>query len=322
MFKFFISFPGLYMGWGLGSNHAATVFGPQVIAGSIRYRTATILAAIFILVGALLEGPKCFKTVGGVTNLIAGSAFVATLSAALMIHLMNYLKIPVSTTEAIVGALIGIGLLQHTEIHYKTLTKIFTCWVINPFAAIIIAYLLYKFLAFVWQKRVKNLMVFNRVVGILSIIIGCYAAYSLGANNVANATGAFYKTGVFTHHEEFMLALFGGVSISLGILTYSRRVMETVGKNITLLDPFSALVAILAGALILHLFAQLHIPVSSSQAIVGAVVGVGLVKGTRAIHKKTLIKIVWGWVFNATGAALLAFILGWGVRLIFPQFLL
>ena len=318
MFKFLISFPGLYMGWGLGSNDAANVFGPQVNAGSIRYRRATILAAVFIMVGALLEGSKCFETVGGITVLIAGSAFVATLGAALMINLMSYLRIPVSTTEAMVGALIGIGLLQHTAIDKLRLIKIFSCWVINPIAAVVIAYLLYKFLAFVWQRRVKNLMVFNRTVGILSIIIGCYAAYSLGANNVANATGALVGAGVLT---PLVGAALGGASISLGVLTYSRRVMETVGKDITLLDPFSALVAILAEAILLHFFAQIHVPVSSSQAIVGAVVGAGMVKGMGAIHKKTLIRIVLGWIFNVIGAALLAVILGWGIRLIFPQFM-
>lgn len=313
MFKPLIPFPGLYMGWGLGSNDAANVFGPQVNSEIIKYRNAVVLTAIFVIVGALLEGRKCFETVGGVTDLVIWTAIVSTLAAALTVNLMTYLKLPVSTSQAIIGAIIGISLLSRTKIEYTLLSKVFICWILTPLGAVIIAYLLYKFLAFVWQRRVKNLMVFNRIVGISSIIIGCYAAYSLGANNVANTTGPF--VGVVPGFSPLMATLLGGGSIALGALTYSRNVMYTVGKKITPLDPFSALIAVLAEAVTLHIYAQIHVPVSSSQAVVGAVVGVGLVKGMRMVNKKTLGNIFTGWIFTLVGSGAVAYSLGWIVRL-------
>ncbi len=317
MFRFLIPLPGLYMGWGLGSNDAANVFGPQVNSEVIKYRRAVILTAIFVIIGALLEGRKCFETVGGITNLVIWTAVVSTLAAALTVNLMSYLKIPVSTSQAIIGAIIGVGLLRHTKIEYTLVRKVFLCWILTPLGAIVIAYLLYKFLAFVWQRRVKNLMVFNRIVGIFSIIIGCYAAYTLGANNVANTTGPF--VGVVPGFSPLMATLLGGGSIALGALTYSRNVMYTVGKKITPLDPFSALIVVLALAITLHIYAQLHVPVSSSQAVVGAVVGVGLVKGMRMVNKKTLGNIFTGWIFTLIGSGAVAYSLGWIVRLFISE---
>ena len=313
MFKFLIPFPGFYLGWGLGSNDAANVFGPQVNSEVIRYRTATILTAVFVIIGALFEGRKCFETVGGITNLVIWTAVVSALAAALTVNLMSYLKIPVSTSQAVIGAIIGIALLNHTAIDNTLLKKVFICWILTPLGAVVIAYLLYRFLAFIWQRRVKNLLVFNRIVGISSIIIGCYAAYALGANNVANTTGTF--VGLVPGFSPFMATLLGGGSIALGALTYSRNVMYTVGKKITPLDPFSALIVVLAQAVTLHIYAQLHVPVSSSQAVVGAVVGVGLVKGMRMVNKKTLSNIFIGWFATLAGSAAVAYSLGWVVKL-------
>jgi PiT family inorganic phosphate transporter len=99
------------------------------------------------------------------------------------------------------------------------------------------------------------------------------------------------------------------VSIALGVLTYSRKVMNTVGKGIVPLDPFSALVVVLAQALTLHLFTQVGVPVSSTQAVVGAVVGIGLIGDTRTINSTTLLKISVGWVITPALAGLVAFVL-------------
>jgi PiT family inorganic phosphate transporter len=98
------------------------------------------------------------------------------------------------------------------------------------------------------------------------------------------------------------------LSIALGTLTYSRRVMETVGKGIVPLDPFSALVAVLAEALSLHLFTQIGVPVSSSQAIVGAVVGVGLVGDVQTVSVKMLAKIGIGWIMTPVSGGVLAYL--------------
>jgi PiT family inorganic phosphate transporter len=102
-----------------------------------------------------------------------------------------------------------------------------------------------------------------------------------------------------------MAAFIGGLSIASGALTYGKKVMLTVGKGIAPLDPFTALVTVLAEALTLHLFTQIGVPVSSSQAVVGAVVGVGIVGGIRTLNPKMLVKIAVGWLMTPFAAGLM-----------------
>ena len=304
-------FPSVYLGWGLGSNDAANVFGPQVNSGIIRYRNAVTLSAILIAVGAVMEGQRGFSTIGGLSALSLLTAIISTLSAALIVSIMSYLGLPVSATQAIVGSIIGLSLLKGTPVDYTKLIRIFTSWILTPVGAAIIAFILYKLLALIWEKRTRNLIAFNFTVRILSIFTGCYAAYSLGANNVANVTGAFVGANMIS---PFLATILGGLSISAGVLTYSRNVMHTIGENITQLAPFSALIVVMAEAITLHIFARIGVPVSSSQAVVGAVVGVGLVKGMRTVNRKTLIMILAGWILTLLGSAILAYIMGWTVE--------
>jgi PiT family inorganic phosphate transporter len=123
-------------------------------------------------------------------------------------------------------------------------------------------------------------------------LVGIYGAYALGANNVANTTGVFLKVGMLT---PFTASLIGGLSIGVGVCTFSRRVMYTVGKRITDMSDLAALSAVLGQDITVHLFSWIGVPISSSQAIVGAVVGVGLVKTGKRVDFRTLGKIVLGW---------------------------
>ena len=174
----------------------------------------------------------------------------------------------------------------------------------------------------------------------LLILVGAFGAYSLGANNIANVMGVFvpaapfrdFVFGSFTFTGTQQLFLLGGVAISVGIFTYSYQVMMTVGHDLFKLTPASALVVVLAQALVLFLFASqglqhwllAHglpalplVPVSSSQAVVGAVIGIGLVKGARGIHFSILGKISLGWVLTPVLAGLLTFILLYIVKNVF-----
>ena len=97
--------------------------------------------------------------------------------------------------------------------------------------------------------------------------------------------------------------------MGVGALTYGRRVTNTVGKSITPLDLPGAFAAQFAAAFGVHIFSILGIPVSTSQAIVGAVIGVGLTKGVRAVSRRKIITIMVGWVLAPSCAAVFAAIL-------------
>ncbi len=100
---------GIFLGWALGSNDAANVFGTAVASRIVRYRTAVILAAIFIIIGALAEGSHGIRGVSELTSQTPTSAFVVSIAAALTVTIMTALKLPISTTQAVVGAIVGMG---------------------------------------------------------------------------------------------------------------------------------------------------------------------------------------------------------------------
>jgi PiT family inorganic phosphate transporter len=147
-------------------------------------------------------------------------------------------------------------------------------------------------------------LLFQNAFGWLAIFSACYVAYSMGANNAGNAVGPIANLNIF---PTKLLLLIGGVSIAVGAITYGRKVADTVGKGITPLDIPGAFVAQISSAFGMHLFSLFGIPVSTSSAIVGAVVGVGLVKGARSISKKTILTILIGWVLTPSLAGTLSF---------------
>jgi PiT family inorganic phosphate transporter len=295
---------GVFLGWSLGANDSANVFGTGVTTGTVKYRTAILLTAFFVLLGALLEGPKCMRTVGHLSRLMPPEAFWCALAAAMIMTALTYLAIPASTSQAIVGAVIGAGIISNSA-DFSMLYKIVSCWVFTPVCGMIVAYCLHRIFGYFLDRTRMSLARRNLLYSAGILVAGCYGAYSLGSNNVANVTGVYVGSGNLSPGTA---SLIGGLSIASGVLTYSRKVMMTVGKGIVPLDPFSALVVVLAGAITLHVFTQIGVPVSSSQAVVGAVLGVGVVGGVKTVSFKMLGKISLGWILTPIAAGLLVYL--------------
>uniref|UniRef100_A0A831ZZX4 Inorganic phosphate transporter n=1 Tax=Desulfacinum infernum TaxID=35837 RepID=A0A831ZZX4_9BACT len=293
---------GLFLGWSLGANHSANIFGTAVASGLVRFSQAVWLTAAYVVLGAAAEGTKCMATYSKLAALHADAAFALTVATAVTMTGLTRAGVPASTSQALVGAIIGWSLLDTTA-DFSQLFKIVVCWVLTPVAAVVSSTVLHRGLERLVVKRIRSFSARNRFFLVGVLLTGCYAAYGLGANSVANVTGVYVNAGLL---REDMGALLGGLSIAAGILTYSRRVMLTVGKGIVPLDPFSAMVVVFAEAATLHLFTQLRVPVSSSQAVVGAVLGVGVAKDLKTINARTVLKIAFGWVLTPVGAGALA----------------
>ncbi len=302
MFKLF---SGVFLGWALGANDAANIFGTAVATRIIKFWTAAIITSVFVIFGAVFEGAKGMETLASLSTQTLDSAFITSLAAALTVTLMTWLRLPVSTSQAVVGAIIGAGIVRNT-IDYSPLTKILLAWISTPIGAMLIAIILYKLFSYVIARTIRDVVKLDQFIKIGLVIAGSYGAYALGANNVANVTGVFVKAGQIT---TFQGVLLGGLSIAAGVATYSKSVMLTVGKGITELSPLNALIAVLAEATTVYIYAQIGIPVSTSQAIVGAVIGIGLIKGMNFINRQTVKNIVFGWLGTPTIAGLISLIL-------------
>ncbi len=289
------------LGWALGGNDAANVFGTAVASRMVRFRTAAFVAAVCILVGAVVGGEAGIHTLGALSQQTARSALLVSLLAGLTVLAMTAWKLPVSTSQAVVGAILGMGLrLAPDQAQWPLLQKIVLCWIGTPIGAALVAVVLYPTLGKLFDWLPINLITRSIVLKIALLASGAYGAYALGANNVANVTGMFYGTGVVGSKagSEWLLTLFGGASIALGVLFFSRPVMTTVGSRLVELGAFSAWIAVLSEAITVHAYSFVGVPVSSSQAIVGAVLGIGLAKSVRTISGKVLVRILLGWLLT------------------------
>lgn len=294
------------MGFSLGSNDAANIFGPGVASRAISLRAANILLFIFVIAGAILEGPKCMELMKDIGCLTQNPAFYATLAAAATMTIMSVAAIPASTSQAMMGGIVGAGLAIGQGLPDKGLfIKIVSCWVGTPIGAGIISFILMIVLERVQHHLFRSPQSLNLFIKTGLIISGAYGSYALGANNVANTTGVYYACGII---DAFWASVVGGFAIAIGAVVLGRRVMMTVGHKITNLSTLGALVSIMACSLTVHFYTQLQVPVSSSQAIVGAVIGIGLTKGSSSIYFPKLVGIFLGWLSTPLLAGVLAYL--------------
>ncbi|MBU1219342.1 inorganic phosphate transporter family protein [Myxococcota bacterium] len=296
---------GVFLGWSLGANDASNVFGTAVASRMVKFWTAAILCSVFVLLGAVLQGSGGMHTYKNLSSYGLNFAFIVSLSGALTVTVMTIWGLPVSTSQAVVGSMVAMGMLRNS-IEWGGLTKVVLCWIGTPVGAMLIAIILYYVVGEIFNRIDFSLFMYDRVLRWGLIIAGSYGAYALGANNVANVTGPFVASGEITPQTG---ALIGGLSIGLGVITFSRTVMMTVGAGLVKLNAFSAFVVVLAEAITVHIYAEIGVPVSTSQAVVGAVLGIGIIRGVKTVNFGMLARIIFGWI----GTPAISFALTWGI---------
>lgn len=296
---------GCFLGWALGANDAANCFGTAVSARMIAWRHAVLLAAPFVILGAIAQGQAGLATLQALTDQSAGAAGLAALAAAVTVTVMTLVHLPVSTSQAVVGALVGSGLVAG-RIHAGPLGKIVACWIGTPVGAMLVSFALYHVLRWPLTRLRPSLFTLDPILHAGLIVCGCYGAHALGANNAANVASFLVAGGVL---QPAAAVTVGGIAIATGVLTFSRGVMLTVGRGITPLDAFTALVVVLAQGITVHGYAVLGVPVSTSQAIVGAVLGIGLAKGVHILNARSLGRVLAGWLLTPIAAAVLGVVL-------------
>ena len=240
---------------------------------------------------------------------------------------------PVSTSQAIVGAIIGWNFYAGKPTDCSILYKIVSTWILCPILAGITAIILYKIIQYRCQKSNVHLIRRDQYTRFGLLIAGAFGAYALGANNIANVMGVFVPSSPLKElsipiinivfNKSQVLFFLGAIAISVGIFTYSQKVIKTIGNNIIKMSPLMAFVVVISQALVLFLFSSKElydtlislnlppiplVPVSSTQAVVGAVIGIGIAKGGNEIHWNVLGKIILSWVIAPLLSALICYI--------------
>lgn len=348
MWIYLLLFAGLFMGWSLGTNDAANAFGTAVATRVVKYRTAVIIIAILVVIGAVLFGQnnidkvaelatsnKVLASIEDVTAAIeaglvdalrlksALKAAIIFACAGLTVFIMSYLKFPVSANQSITGAIIGWGLCYADysdpavlDVNLPQLGKFASTWLLNPLGAALISFILVWFVNRFIEKRLSSLSAYDKIIKIGYLLAGGFASFSIGMNSSANVTALYYdaafaETGVAANllTDARLTAAIGGIAIAIGVLTFSKRVMMTVGSSIAEITQMEGFVVIIAMALTVVIMGTwMGIPVSTSQAVVGAVVGAGLTRGIKSVNFGVFKNIAIAWVSSPTVAGVLAYI--------------
>lgn len=293
----------IYMAFNIAANDIGNSVGTTVGSGSLTMRKALLLGAVFEFIGALYFGNNVIKTVGsGIISpdvLQATGAFIITLAAALWITITIIKKIPISGSDAIVSAVVGVGIVSVgiSNINWETLGFIVLSWILSPLIGLAAGFSVYYLLKNFFLKKVTRIASTGRLEKIFSYLqIGssAFTALNVGAIDIAVATGVLYYT--FGTSIGAGIKILGALGIVLGILVAGGRITDTIGRRITDLIPSRGFSAQISAATVIFLFAGFGMPVSPTQTLVGTIIGVGLARGTSTVKLDVIKNIATTWV--------------------------
>lgn len=347
MWMYLLLAAGIFMGWSLGTNDAANAFGTAVSTGVVKYKTAIIIISIFVIIGAFWMGSGNMESVNdlAINNAVLPSsdaaadliedgkgdglalksalaAFIVFFCSATTVFLMSYLKFPVSANQSITGAIIGWGICHANYSdpavmsgNLKQIGKFASTWLLCPLGAAIISFIIVKLVQKFLVSKLTSLSHYDTVIKVGYLIAGGYAAFGIGMNSSANVTSLYYgevidgiRTNLLT--DARLTCTIGGIAIALGVLTYSKKVMLTVGESIAPLTQIEGFLVIIAMATTIVLLGNImKIPVSTSQAVVGAVVGAGLTKSIKCVNFGVFKNIAIAWVSSPLMAGVMSYLI-------------
>ncbi|MEM0022163.1 MAG: inorganic phosphate transporter [Archaeoglobaceae archaeon] len=293
MFEFVPLIAFLLIAFSIGSNDTSNAFGICIGCRVISLRKATLLLFALVVLGIFLQGEKVMKTVG--RDLVEVDVRISAISmviAAIVIVFSNFRGFPVSSHQVIIGSLTGTAIAFGAQVSVETLLRIILSWIVSPLVAGVFAVTIFLLLEKLLRKH--SLVAVNKILKLLLLFSAIVIAYNTGANELATAMAPVIYAKVF---EPFTSAILGAFLLWLGAYVLSARVIETVCKGITALDPKSGLSAHLGAGIAVLGFTTLGMPVSTTYAMIGGIASVGFTKGVKAVRTETLKKIAVNWIF-------------------------
>jgi phosphate/sulfate permease len=295
----------LLIAFGIGSNDTSNALGICIGCGVIKIRRALLLFGCFVLIGVLVQGQKVMKTVGKDLVEVNPSIIGISLSvAAVLIIISNWKKLPLSTHQVIIGSLVGSGVASGAAVNFTAILEIVVSWIISPLVAFFSALFLYRAM----EKTISKLSIFRieRILRSLLLLSGILIAYNTGANELATILGPVIHSGLI---EQMRASLIGSLFVFLGAVILSHRVIETIGKGITTLDPYSGFAAQFGAGMCVMFFTFLGMPISTTYCIIGGISGVGMSKGMKTVKLDLIKKIMANWVIAPSLAFLISFLI-------------
>ncbi len=287
----------------VGSNSTSNAVGICIGCQIVNLKKALLYFGFFVFLGIFLQGKEVMETVGNhLVKLDFEGISLSLFISATLIIVSNFKKLPLSTHQVIIGSLTGTGLASGLRIDWSVLLEITFSWLISPFGAFIFAIALY----WLMEKTISRMgfLQIERLIRWLLIISSLFVAYNTGANELATVLGPAIHANLTTKMQGVIL---GSLAVFTGAVILGPRVIDTVGKGITPLDPYSGFAAQFGASLCVLLFTFLGMPVSTTYCIIGGISGVGALKGMKTVKYRLLQRLILSWIL----APLLAFFISY-----------
>jgi len=304
-----------------GFHDAANAIATVVATRVLTPLQAILLAGVLNFAGAL-TGEAVARTVGaGIVDstVVTQEIVVAALIAAIAWDLITFVAaLPTSSSHALIFGVIGAALSAHgTDIVIVGgLQKTTLGIVYSPSLAFVSGYLL--MLGIYWLLRNVSYRFVNRVFGRAQILSSAYMAFSHGGNDGQKTMGVIalalfaYNGNVGAFEIPVWVKLVCALSIGLGTATGGWRIIRTMGMRITALKPVNGFAAETAAATVIEVATRLGIPISTTHAISGSILGVGATRRLSAVRWGIAGRIVSAWVLTIPAC----FALGYGTATI------
>jgi PiT family inorganic phosphate transporter len=291
--------------WSIGAHYTGAVMGMPHALRAVGAWQALLLMAPLALLGAAFASHAVERRVGsGLTAarlsvtqqvVVIGTAFALTTA-------FNRLRMPTSTIQILVFAVVGAALASGVGVHWQAIWHLAAVWAAAPVAAL--------FLGAGFTLALDRLPLGGRI-GAALVLVGCIAAFAMGANDVSNASGALVGTGTF---GPLTAGAVGGAGIALGVLTWGKPLLRRVAFEIVAVDRAMATAAQLVQAAVVLAAVAFGFFTSMNQALIAAMAGAGFARGREAVHVETLVGIVQGWLLGPGAAVALGYLLGLAAR--------
>jgi len=319
---------GIAIGIGANDETLSTVVG----TGKLSLNKILLIGVVCSIIGAVLFGEATSSTLGkGLLNpgLMITPILLAIISSTIFWLILSSLKsLPVSTTHAVVGSAIGVGILAiflsfdpiwginlggGGPINHAGIIKVLIGWGTSPIVGFVAAYLMHKGVTRVMQVERFHLTGIERMEKVQNIftwsLIGViiFTCLSRAGNDVANSIGIV--TG-FTGLAGLLppmtvLLLISGIGMAVGLFVIGRRVVANVGSNIVTMKPSDAFSVQVSIMVALFIFTILGMPISGTQVLIFAIIGSSKAKKVTP-NKKEIKKIVISWIITIPVAAAVA----------------
>ncbi len=294
----------------MGGSGTGPAFSAAYGANVIRKSLIPGLFGIMVFLGAILAGKGTATTMG--TGLLAPEMMSFTIvsiilfSVAISLLIANLFGIPQSTSQATVLSVVAPAIYFDSLNSSKLFLEILPTWFILPIVSFFISLFLGKYIYRPMRKRgytmsraqnVNKKPIWNGLILLMSL----YVAFSIGANNVANAAGPIASMTAnelkISIDENFLLimilsTLVVAPSFGIGSSIFGHKILKNTGKEIVLFGKFeAAIIAFVSASLLLFASISKGIPSSLVQLNVAAILGIGVAKlGAKNIFKKTEVR--------------------------------